>query len=145
MVLIKKITQHLRLILIKFEGQLQLASVIIRDLQGQLQLALTLPGTPQRPITMGEEVIIGPQQEKYNSENSGQSQKDPLGSLIWSSKSQKTKTYIRETSERHQGDELSLCPRRKKDINGGVGLTQMIRLKGLLIIPTLPMQRRVAK
>ena len=38
-------------------------------------------------------------------------------------KSQKTETYIRETSECHQGDGLSLCPRRKKDIHGGMGLT----------------------
>ena len=85
-------------------------------------------------------------QEKYRSDNSSQGQKDRLGSLIWSSKSQKTKTYIRETSDCHQGDELSLCPRcSKKDIHGGVGLTQMTRLKGLLIIPTLSMQRRAAK
>ena len=38
-------------------------------------------------------------------------------------KSQKTETYIRESSECHQGDGLSLCPRRKKDIHGGMGLT----------------------
>ena len=29
----------------------------IRDLQGQLQLALTLPDTPQRPMPVGEEDI----------------------------------------------------------------------------------------
>ena len=28
----------------------QLASTLVRDLQGQLQLALTLPDTPQRPM-----------------------------------------------------------------------------------------------
>ena len=85
------------------EGQLQLMSTLIRDLQGQLQLALTLPDTSQRPTLVGEEDIIGTQQEKYNSDNSSQGQKDTRGSLIWSSKSQKTKIYVGETSEFHQG------------------------------------------
>ena len=60
---------------------------------------------------------------KYNSENSSQDQKGMRGSLISSSKSQKTKIYIRETSECYQGDELSLCSSRKKDAHGSAGLT----------------------
>ena len=96
-------------------------------------------------MPVGEEDIIDTQQKKYNSDNSIQGEKDTSGSLIWSSKSQKTKTYIKETTECHQRDELSLCPRLWKDIHGGVGLTQMTKLKGQLIIPTLPMQRRGGK
>ena len=59
MVLVKKITQHLRLILI---GVWEVATISVNpiwDLQGQLQLALTLPDTPQRPMPVGEEDIIG--------------------------------------------------------------------------------------
>ena len=46
-----------------------LASTLTQDLQGQLQLALTLPDTPQRPMLVEEEDII---QIKYNSDNSSQ-------------------------------------------------------------------------
>ena len=89
---------------------------------GAATISINLPDTPQRPMPVGEEDIIGTLWEKYNSENSSQGQKDTGGSLIWSSKSQKTKTHIRETSECHQGDGLTLCPRRK-DIHRSVGLT----------------------
>ena len=136
-------------------GQLQLASTLIRDPQGQLKLALTLPDTPQRPMPVREEDITGTQQEKCNSDNNSEAVRAKrtgthvrTSHLIWSSKSQKTQTYIKETSECHQGDELSLCPRRKKDNHGGVGLTYMTRyyrLKVFLIIPTLLMQRRAGK
>ena len=61
MVLMEKTTQHLRLILIGVWGvaTISVNTMQIRDLQGQLQLALTLPDTPQRPMPVGEEDIIG--------------------------------------------------------------------------------------
>ena len=49
MVLMKKTTQHLRHTNRSSRGS-YLASTLIQDLQGQLQLALTLPNTPQRPM-----------------------------------------------------------------------------------------------
>ena len=51
MVLMKKTTQHLRNTSRSSRGS-YLASTLIQDLQGlgQLQLALTLPDTPQRPM-----------------------------------------------------------------------------------------------
>ena len=36
-----------------------LSSALIQDLPGQLQLALILPDTPQRPMLVGKEDIIG--------------------------------------------------------------------------------------
>ena len=59
MVLMKKTTQHLRIIIIGVGGVATLASILIRDLQGQLQLALTLADTPQRPILVGGECSSG--------------------------------------------------------------------------------------
>ena len=58
MVLMKKTTQHLRNTSRSSRGS-YLASTLIQDLQGQLQLALTLPDTPQRPMLVVEEDIIG--------------------------------------------------------------------------------------
>ena len=52
MVLMKKTTQHLRHTNRSSRGS-SLASTLIQDLQGQLQLALTLPDTPQRPMLVG--------------------------------------------------------------------------------------------
>ena len=56
MVLMKKTTQHLRHANRSLRGS-YLPSTLIQDLQGQLQLALTLPDTPQRPMPVGEEDI----------------------------------------------------------------------------------------
>ena len=52
MVLMKKTTQHLRHTY-RSSRDSYLASTLIRDLQGQLQVALTLPGTPQRQTLVG--------------------------------------------------------------------------------------------
>ena len=54
MVLMKKTTQHLRYTGRSSRGS-YLASTLIQDLQGlgQLQLALTLPDKPQRPMLVG--------------------------------------------------------------------------------------------
>ena len=49
MVFIKKTTQHLKHTNRSSRGS-YLASTLIQDLQGQLQLALTLADTPQRPM-----------------------------------------------------------------------------------------------
>ena len=114
---------NLRLILI---GVWEVATISVNpiwDLQGQLQLALNLPDTPQRPMSVGEEDITDTCRKNTIVTTVVRAKRNTWGSLIWSSKSQKTKTYIRETSECHQEDELSLCPRHKKDIHGGVGLT----------------------
>ena len=57
----KKTTQHLGLILIL--GVRGVATIIVnpnmRSTEGQLQLALSLPDTPPRPMPVGEEDIIG--------------------------------------------------------------------------------------
>ena len=52
MVFMKKTTQHLKHTNRSSRGS-YLASTLIQDLQGQLQLALTLPDTPQRPMLVG--------------------------------------------------------------------------------------------
>ena len=59
MILMKKTTQHLTLILIGVWGVATISVNPIRDIQGQLQLALTLPDTPLRPMPVGEGDIIG--------------------------------------------------------------------------------------
>ena len=52
MVFMKKTTQHLKHTNRSSRGS-YLASTLIQDLQGQLQLELTLPDTPLRPMLVG--------------------------------------------------------------------------------------------
>ena len=67
-------------------------SAQIRDLQGQLQLSLTLPDTPQ-----------GPSEKDRNSESSqGETDMRKTKRKHLSSKCQKSKTHVRETGEHHQ-------------------------------------------
>ena len=59
MVLMKKTTQHLRLVLIGVRGVATISVNPNMRSTEQLQLALTMPDTPQRPMPVEEEDIIG--------------------------------------------------------------------------------------
>ena len=98
-----KIFQHTRLIGV--QGWLQLVSTQIRNLQGQLQFALTLPDTPpEGPMT---------EERRIKNSDSSQSENDMRKAKRkhLSSKCQKSKTYVRDTVENRQPaeeDELFL-------------------------------------